>query len=299
MPVEALFCPNCDYDLRGITSDRCPECGTRINRAVLRSEAASRIPWVHRGELGVCRAYWHTLVFATFDPRRLAKEVVHPLNLDSARRFRFWTFVLAILPTVIMSGLFALPHIGDAKIGMATSSVLPDGIRFPADVAQTVKYLLAWVVDSTVLPLVWFCLYMWLNSCSAVVTPDIEDGNLPAPQKYSATVLSHYYCAPLAWIALLPVLIIPAMVLAHLAPSTPYAVVPICVLCGFAITVASAVLYWANCLILLRCAARCSSDLVVGAAVMLPIAWAALAVGIVIGVPLLYAALATALLSVI
>ena len=26
--ADDLYCPDCGYNLRGITSDRCPECGT-------------------------------------------------------------------------------------------------------------------------------------------------------------------------------------------------------------------------------------------------------------------------------
>ncbi len=34
-----LYCPTCDYNLRGLPEDRCPECGTGFNRAELTRRA--------------------------------------------------------------------------------------------------------------------------------------------------------------------------------------------------------------------------------------------------------------------
>lgn len=59
---EDIFCPACAYDLRGATSDCCPECGRSLDN--LRS-TTSRIPWVHRKDLGHLRAYWQTVWMVT------------------------------------------------------------------------------------------------------------------------------------------------------------------------------------------------------------------------------------------
>ena len=34
-PAADLFCPNCGYNLRGIDSERCPECGVVIDREAM------------------------------------------------------------------------------------------------------------------------------------------------------------------------------------------------------------------------------------------------------------------------
>jgi len=59
-----LFCPNGAYNLRALTSARCPECGSSLER--LRS-GVSAVPWVRRGALGWFRAYWKTVL--PFMPR--------------------------------------------------------------------------------------------------------------------------------------------------------------------------------------------------------------------------------------
>src|SRR3954452_7751839 len=79
-----LFCPDCGYDLRGIASERCPECGWVIDRTLL---GASAIPWVGRERIGRWRAYWRTVWMATFSNKRLAMESVRPIEWRDARRF--------------------------------------------------------------------------------------------------------------------------------------------------------------------------------------------------------------------
>jgi len=36
--MQSGLCPKCDYDLTGNTSGVCPECGTLINRSILKSQ---------------------------------------------------------------------------------------------------------------------------------------------------------------------------------------------------------------------------------------------------------------------
>ena len=82
-----LFCPECGYDLRGTEhTDRCPECGTAIDRSAIAAE--SRIPWVHRAAIGRLRAYRRTVWLATLRPRRLGAEAARPVSYAAARRFR-------------------------------------------------------------------------------------------------------------------------------------------------------------------------------------------------------------------
>src|SRR5688572_21051733 len=95
-----LFCPTCGYNLRGIESDRCPECGREIDRSTL---AVSKIPWVHRQEIGGVRAYFKTLVMATFRPRRIGEEAVRPVNYRDAQRFRWTTVAVVYLPLLVMA----------------------------------------------------------------------------------------------------------------------------------------------------------------------------------------------------
>ena len=95
-----LFCPECQYDLRGIESTRCPECGTVFDRATL---AAGRLPWLHRRRMGRIRAYLATLWLVMIHPFRLAGEAGGPVNRREAVRFRAVTIGLTFA-TVLVAG---------------------------------------------------------------------------------------------------------------------------------------------------------------------------------------------------
>lgn len=81
---EDILCPACAYDLRGATGDRCPACGHSLEN--LRS-TTSRIPWVHRKELGFVWAYWQTVWMVTFRNRSFCEEYARPVSYPDARFF--------------------------------------------------------------------------------------------------------------------------------------------------------------------------------------------------------------------
>src|SRR4051794_24344153 len=86
------LCPGCGYDLQGIASDRCPECGLVIDRT---GPPPARIPWQQRGHLGRATAWWRTVRLATFAPSRLAAEVTRRVSYPDALRFRLLTSAIA------------------------------------------------------------------------------------------------------------------------------------------------------------------------------------------------------------
>ena len=49
-----LYCQECGYNLRGLISNRCPECGWFLETV---RATESQIPWVHRKKLAWFRAY--------------------------------------------------------------------------------------------------------------------------------------------------------------------------------------------------------------------------------------------------
>ncbi len=81
---ELFICPECAYPLRGIASERCPECGHEIG-PLRRGEAL--LPWTKRRERGAWRAYWQTVGFVTRRPRAFASEIARPVDLPAARAF--------------------------------------------------------------------------------------------------------------------------------------------------------------------------------------------------------------------
>ena len=42
--MPTLYCPNCGYNLTGLTEERCPECGGRFSRAELAAIGGIRYP---------------------------------------------------------------------------------------------------------------------------------------------------------------------------------------------------------------------------------------------------------------
>lgn len=89
---DELYCPACGYDLRHTRDPRCPECGNPFDRTIL---SISRIPWVHRRELGRVRAGWRTIKLVLFSPGKLAEEVALPVSWPDAGRFR-WVMVWGV-----------------------------------------------------------------------------------------------------------------------------------------------------------------------------------------------------------
>src|SRR5947199_1961648 len=92
------ICPECGYDLRGIESGRCPECGSAFDPATLHH---SRIAWAHRQRIGRVRGYWRTVMDGTFHPARLADACAGPVSWRDAQRFRLITILIASIGPII------------------------------------------------------------------------------------------------------------------------------------------------------------------------------------------------------
>ena len=99
-PADTRRCPACEYDLRGNTSGRCPECG-----APILSTATSRLPWLYQKARGGITAYTQTVALLLFKPRQLAAETQQRIQRQPARRFHHESIALA---TFLGAGLFAI-----------------------------------------------------------------------------------------------------------------------------------------------------------------------------------------------
>jgi hypothetical protein len=128
-PLDAssadLFCPGCGYNLRGIESDRCPECGKAFQRHQL---SASQIPWTHRHHIGRFRAFLQTVSTAAFHPQLLANSI----QADLSRRDARWFVALCVLP--LAAGLGMLLFWLKLKLNLVISgrgSSLPALVLYP------------------------------------------------------------------------------------------------------------------------------------------------------------------------
>jgi hypothetical protein len=70
---------SCGYDLRGLSENRCPECGQAFDPA---DPPAADVPWLHRKEIGAWRAFWETVVMVLAHPRRLGAQVHRDVVID-------------------------------------------------------------------------------------------------------------------------------------------------------------------------------------------------------------------------
>eukprot|EP00752_Nemacystus_decipiens_P013956 g12392.t1 len=170
----ALYCPSCMYDLRGLTSDVCPECGAKIDRARLEK---SSIPWVHREGLGI-GAFWKTVVFATFKTEYFSMEIARPVSLNDARQFRRRVVWLLTLVGSVYAGLLAL-MVEDFR----------DSIHLTWAIQPSVTVLFGLMGVG----LVWLFLTGWTGLHMYWFHPKA----LPVEQQNRAVALSHYACAPL------------------------------------------------------------------------------------------------------
>jgi len=97
-----FHCAHCGYSLRGIRSERCPECGTAIDWA---HAGESPLPWHHRQRLGHVNAFSLTAKLAIAKPQILVAHMAQPVDLRSAILFRRAAVLTAFVPIAITLGL--------------------------------------------------------------------------------------------------------------------------------------------------------------------------------------------------
>ena len=145
------------------------------------------IPWEHRKEIGVFKAYWQTVFYVSALKGRLADNMDRPISLASAKRFRFSTVILnvaalAVIFLVSLTTLGIREKILNVQIHVDILALLigvPIGIIFSGICLSVVTRAAAWFF------------------CSKKFADDRQD---------RAIALSYYTCAPLAFMPILPLL---------------------------------------------------------------------------------------------
>ena len=148
-PAEILefYCPECGYNLHGIQSNRCPECGQEVDRS---ATTTSRIPWTHRHEIGRVKAWRRTVWMATFRQAELARCVAAPVPYSDARRF--WLVNVAIaLCALVPLYIYGAERI-DASVTVPSFTASP-----------------AWGPGMLDLAVPWLTVNSWTISISAVI----------------------------------------------------------------------------------------------------------------------------------
>ena len=105
--AQDLFCQTCGYNLRGLTGNRCPECGGSLDGV---RSLVPQIPWVCRKETGWFRAYWRTAWFVMFRQARFCDEMARPVSYRDSQLFRWVTIGIVYLPVLLAGLAFVVTH---------------------------------------------------------------------------------------------------------------------------------------------------------------------------------------------
>jgi hypothetical protein len=104
---EGYHCPNCDYDVRGLTESRCPECGEVFTKQQV--EAYGELQWPPQ-------KFYRTLILATI-PWFLAYAFVAEIRGTIDRVDLTWL----TMPFVVIQIHFALVMIADGSLHAKSS----------------------------------------------------------------------------------------------------------------------------------------------------------------------------------
>ena len=101
---QGLRCLMCGYNLTGIDSARCPECGAVLDWSAVRDAAAGRLgpatPWDRPGG-GWVRGFLTTAALAAFTPWKLADRFPARHDAKRAWGYTFWCGLLGVGGVVV------------------------------------------------------------------------------------------------------------------------------------------------------------------------------------------------------
>jgi len=176
--AEDCYCPRCDYNLRGLTSDRCPECGWQIDFV---RPGAVLIAWERRREQGALKAFTRTALEAIRRPRFFARAAHAPVSYRHAQWFRWICVALAYGSVLAGAGL----------VHYMSPDLIPNA-------AQETDW---WFVV-----LVGLCAGLALSAFSGAPTYLFHPRKAPLERQNRAVALAYYANAPLALSPLLAAL---------------------------------------------------------------------------------------------
>lgn len=282
-----FFCPNCGYSLRGIASDRCPECGNTLE---WQSFAASRIPWVHRKAIGTMRAYWRTVWLTMSDSRLISDEVQRPVSYEDAQKFRRMTVWFAFTPLAIA-----------AAVGLLSITLEQTKDLFAVWRSGSGIIRFSLVLELLLIPVAWIALYLFVLAITGVQSYFFHPASLPIIRQNRAVALSYYACAPLAWTPLTAGVLVGfiALISTREINRMPLLLLVFGWLLGFGLVIVQTVGWWISSLRLLQRTTHCGAARTWTFGFLLPLSWVLLFAIIAVGIPAAYLLVCFVVLSLL
>lgn len=257
---QDLFCQTCGYNLRGLTGNRCPECGGSLDGV---RSLTPQIPWMYRKELGWWRAYWRTIKFVMFRQAQFCDEMARPVSFRDSQAFRWHTVGFIGIPSVF-------PLV--AAYVIVTGHPSPF-VRDPLGQA---------VVAGWPLAIFYFCWLLFLAAATGVPSYFFHPRDIPVQQQNRAVALSYYACGPLVFLAV-PLLTCAAAIFTSTLKDN---LVPLFfIVLTFTLPVGALVPWWFDLIHLARRLVPQKPSRAVAVAVYVPLLWLLLALIILVGIP--------------
>jgi hypothetical protein len=179
--VTDRFCAACGYNLRGIASDRCPECGHVFDP---NQTSAPQIPWSHRHSIGRLRAFWRTVRLVSFRTRQFATEIHRPVSLADALAFRRLVALHLFIPLALLSGW--------AYVDLLHSN---GGLWVASDLFGSLAQLFG-------LPVLIGSIWLFLMMAFGIGSYFFHPKSIAVRHQNRAVALSYYACGPWAYLLL-------------------------------------------------------------------------------------------------
>lgn len=195
-----LFCPGCQYNLRGIESDRCPECGIVVERGAI---AAFSVPWECRREIGFLKAFLKTCALSIFRPGRLGDALVGPVRYRDAQQFRWIiTLLLAVIVGYYLHN--TIPPRQDPIESWLLRNTVPlergyKVFNIPSDLFAL------WITGIEARPLLGLIALLISISWTGIPSYVFQFRGDDIRQENRAIALSYYSCVPLLAVLLTPI----------------------------------------------------------------------------------------------
>jgi hypothetical protein len=165
-PIERdVFCPQCGYNLRGLTAGNCPECGNKFDEWV----TSPGLPWEKRELIGGVDAFVRTIMMVIFHTDQFCAQMWESMTLTPGDAKKFRRICVAIaLGTGVVGWIFLAARA--ARIGFSQ-----------VDCVSIVIGLL-----------------LWLELASSEVTRFMRRQTMPEARLQRVIKLAEFTAAPLA-----------------------------------------------------------------------------------------------------